>query len=68
MKLPPALADSDLYVIGHNQEGEAEAFVVAKFPFAACLVCNTAHALFFVRDDGYECILCNATKQGRTSL
>jgi hypothetical protein len=68
MKLPPEIVDSDLYIIGHDADGEPEAFVVAKFPYTGCPVCQTAHALFLVNDRGYLCLLCAATKRGETGV
>ena len=54
MKLPAEIVNSDFYIMG-----DSKAFVVAKSPYTACPTCRTTHALFIVRDDGYECLSCS---------
>ena len=56
-----------LYTLGHNARGENEAFVVARFPYVMCPRCETSHALFYIWDDSYSCLLCAATRNGRTA-
>lgn len=54
MTLPPEITNADFYIMGQDK-----AFVVARSPYVQCPTCLTTHALFIVRADSFECLVCS---------
>ena len=57
MKLPPEIAQSDVYFM----RDDGTALVVARQPYAACPKCGPTKALFIVREDQYACVVCDGS-------